>query len=84
MSSRTAVDSMQPKIASLIGVLSGEQAKYMVSSTVDVGRRSLSLEHVLDMGTFTMTAQPHTFEETRSHPVNSDRRYAADVDTLRR
>ena len=29
------------------------------------------LEHVLDMGTFTMTAQPHTFEETRSHPVDS-------------
>ena len=42
------------------------------------------LEHVLDIGTFKMTAQPPTFEETRFHPVNSDCRYAADVDTLRR
>ena len=41
-------------------------------------------EHVLDVGTFTMTAQPHTFEETRSHPVSSVCRYAADVPTLRR
>ena len=31
------------------------------------------------MGTFTMTAQPHTFKETHSHPDNSVCRYAAEL-----